>query len=84
MVAIPTGIISAGFVETYTKINRIVLKEEEKPLHFVTSVMVADHPWNGKKVSEIIMPPETVLVIIIRDDEELIPNGDTVLTNTNG
>ncbi|SCX18400.1 voltage-gated potassium channel [Lachnospiraceae bacterium YSD2013] len=79
MVAIPTGIISAGFVETYTRINRIVFKEEEKPLHFVTSVMVADHPWNGKKVSEIIMPPETVLVIIIRDEEELIPNGDTVL-----
>ena len=25
------------------------------------------------------MPPETVLVIIIRDEEELIPNGDTVL-----
>jgi voltage-gated potassium channel len=79
MVAIPTGIISAGFVETYTRINRIVFKEEEKPLHFVTSVMVADHPWNGKKVSEIIMPPETVLVIVVRDDEELIPNGDTVL-----
>ena len=79
MVAIPTGIISAGFVETYTKINRIVFKEEEKPLHFVTSVMVKDHPWNGKKVSEIVMPPETVLVIVIRDDEELIPNGDTVL-----
>ena len=27
MVAIPTGIISAGFVESYTKINKIVFKE---------------------------------------------------------
>ena len=79
MVAIPTGIISAGFVEAYTKINRIVFKEEEKPLHFVTSVMVKGHPWNGSKVSDIVMPPETLLVIVIREDKEIIPDGDTVL-----
>ena len=76
MVAIPTGIISAGFVESYTKINKIVFKEEEKPLHFVTSVMVKDHPWNGKSISDIILPPETVLAVVIRDEKEIIPHGD--------
>ena len=79
MVAIPTGIISAGFVESYTKINKIVFKEEEKPLHFVASVMVKDHPWNRKKLSDVVLPPETVLAVIIRDDDEIIPKGDTVL-----
>ncbi len=79
MVAIPTGIISAGFVESYTKINKIVFNEEEKPLHFVASVMVKDHPWNHKKLSDVVLPPETVLAVIIRDDDEIIPKGDTVL-----
>lgn len=78
MVAIPTGIISAGFVESYTKINRIVFKEEEKPLHFVASVMVKDHPWNHKPLKEAILPPETVLALIIRDEKEIIPKGDVV------
>ena len=79
MVAIPTGIISAGFVESYTKINKIVFKEEEKPLHFVASVMVKDHPWNRKKLADVVLPPETVLAVIIRDDDEIIPKGDTIL-----
>ena len=78
MVAIPTGIISAGFVESYTKINKIVFKEEEKPLHFVASVMVKDHPWNHKPLKEAILPPETVLAVIIRDEKEIIPKGDLV------
>ena len=78
MVAIPTGIISAGFVESYTKINKIVFKEEEKPLHFVASVMVKDHPWNHKPLKEAILPPETVLAVVIRDEKEIIPKGDLV------
>ena len=78
MVAIPTGIISAGFVESYTKINKIVFKEEEKPLHFVASVMVKDHPWNHKPLSETILPPETVLAVVIRDEKEIIPRSDFV------
>lgn len=78
MVAIPTGIISAGFVESYTKINKIVFKEEEKPIHFVASVMVKDHPWNHKPLKEAILPPETVLAVVIRDEKEIIPKGDLV------
>lgn len=78
MVAIPTGIISAGFVESYTKINKIVFKEEEKPIHFVASVMVKDHPWNHKPLKEAILPPETVLAVVIRDEKEIIPKGDLI------
>lgn len=79
MVAIPTGIISAGFVESYTKINKIVFKEEEKPLNFVTSIMTENHPWCGRLVKDLVFPPETVLVVVIRDDEEIVPRGDTKL-----
>lgn len=79
MVAIPTGIISAGFVEQYTKINKLVLKEEEKPLKFVTALMCENHPWCNKMVREVVFPPEIVLVVLIRDEEEIVPRGDLVM-----
>ncbi len=79
MVAIPTGIISAGFVESYTKINRIAFMEEERALNFISGYLSEKHPWAGKKVREITFPPETVLAVIVRDEEEIVPRGDTML-----
>lgn len=76
LVAIPTGIISAGFVEQYTKINKITLKEEEKRLNFIAATMTEKHSWNGKLVREVIFPPDTILVALIRDEEEFVPRGD--------
>lgn len=81
MVAIPTGIISAGFVEQYTIINKLVLKEEEKPLKFVTALMSEKHPWCNKMVREVVFPPEIVLVVLIRNEEEIVPRGDLVMKN---
>ncbi|MBO7402552.1 MAG: ion transporter [Lachnospiraceae bacterium] len=77
MVAVPTGIISAGFVESYSKINRIVFMEEERPIRFLTSTVNKNHKWVGKRVKELVFPPETILAAIIRDEEEIVPKGDT-------
>lgn len=79
MVAIPTGIISAGFVEQYTKLKLRERHSEEHELKFVTSVLETGHPWTGKRVKEIIFPPQLILMMIIRGEEILVPNGDTAL-----
>ncbi len=79
MVAIPTGIISAGFVESYTRLNRIAFVEEEKPLRFLACVLDRGHEWENRKLSELVMPPQIIVAAIIRDDEEIAPNGSTVL-----
>lgn len=79
MVAIPTGIISAGFVEQYTKLRMMAFHSEEHELKFVTSVIPQGHSWCGKKVKEVAFPPQIILVTIIRDGEALVPNGDTVM-----
>lgn len=79
MVAIPTGIISAGFVEQYTKLSRRLYEAEEQSLKFVTSVLTDNHPWNNKMIKDVIFPPQLILVIVIRDDEEMVPKGDLVL-----
>lgn len=79
MVAIPTGIISAGFVEQYTKLKVAATEVEERDFRCVTSDIGDDHDWVGKRVREITFPPQLILVMIVRDDEIIIPKGDTIL-----
>ena len=79
MVAIPTGIISAGFVEQYAKLRMMAFHSEEHELKFVTSVIPQGHSWCGKRVKEVPFPPQIILVTIIRQGEALVPNGDTVM-----
>lgn len=79
MVAIPTGIISAGFVEQYTKQRSVYNEVEHGALKLVTSVMNEKHSWCGKFVKDILLPPQMILVVIIRDGDDIIPNGDTKL-----
>lgn len=77
MVAIPTGIISAGFVEEYTKIK--TYRGSEHELQFVVSEVLEEHPWNNKKIRDVIFPPELILAMIIRHGDVVVPKGDTVL-----
>lgn len=79
MVAIPTGIISAGFVEQYTKLNRMDKILEEKELKFITSEVTKGHSWCGQEIKKLVFPPELLLVIIMRDGVVIVPKGDTVI-----
>ena len=77
MVAIPTGIISAGFVAEYTKIKTYSASEHE--LQFVISDVGADHSISNKRVKDIPFPPGLLLVMIIREDKPIVPKGDTLI-----
>jgi voltage-gated potassium channel len=81
MVAVPTGIISAGFVEQYQKVKRFTDESEVRALRFVTSVVDAKHAWAGKLLKDIVFPPQLLLAVILRGDggneEEIIPEGST-------
>ena len=77
VVAIPTGIISAGFVEHYTKLKTLSFSEETHDVHFVVSDMRKDHIWVGKMIKDIILPPEVIIAAIYRDGELIVPNGKT-------
>jgi len=77
MVAIPTGIISAGFVEHYTKLKTLSFSEESHDVHFVVSDMNKSHLWNGKMLKDITLPPEVIVAAIYRDGELIVPNGKT-------
>lgn len=79
MVAIPTGIISAGFVEQYSKIKSITYHSEERDLKFVTSTIYDKHPWNNKSVKDVVFPPQLLLIMVERKKEAIIPRGDFIL-----
>lgn len=79
MVAIPTGILSAGFVEHYTRMKTIKEHAEESDIRFVQIVMNEGHPWVGKTVRELPVPPGLLIAVIHRRDEVIVPRGDTVI-----
>ncbi len=79
VVAIPTGIISAGFVEQYTKAKKNDLFAKEVAVHFVTITIIKGHNWEGRKVREANVPQGLVLIIILRNGETIVPDGDTVI-----
>ena len=79
IVAIPTGIISAGFVERYTKIKETMTRGEERAVRFITSTVSHGHSWCGRKLCDIILPPQLLLVVVMRGDEQIVPEGSTVI-----
>ena len=77
LVAVPTGIISAGFVEKYTRIKAASTIGEERDVRFITSTVSHGHSWCGKKLCNIVLPPQLLLMVILRNEEQIVPDGDT-------
>ena len=78
-VAIPTGIISAGFVEQYTKLKEISAYSDESDIRFVTLKIGEGHPWQHQQIEDISLPPGMILAVIVRKGSTIVPRGDTVL-----
>ena len=78
MVAIPTGILSAGFVEQYSLIKKSTDYLMEKELKFIKLIITKDHNWNEKKVCELNLPRGLILAAVLRNGDTLIKTGDIV------
>lgn len=72
LVAIPTGIISAGFVEQYTRMKSLSDAAEGSDLRFVMITMEKGHPWIGQHIKEISLPPEIIIAAIIRGGDDVV------------
>ena len=82
LVAIPTGIISAGFVEQYTKAGSLSGIIDDNDLRFVIVSVESDHPWVGHKIDELVLPHELsggVIVSVYREGKTLIPDDNTII-----
>lgn len=52
---------------------------EEAGVQFLELSVQEGHAWIGKTVREITTPPGTLLNVIFRSEERIIPNGETVI-----
>ena len=76
LVAIPTGIISAGFVEEYQLATRLADIEQEKDVRFIKASIDPGDAWIGKTISEVAMPSGSIIALVLRNGETLVPRGD--------
>lgn len=79
VVAIPTGIISAGFVEQYAEMKKAVHVGTEKDMQFIKIPLKENDRWVGKRVGELGLPEQVIMAMIKRGDRSLIPRGDVLL-----
>ena len=79
MVAIPTGIISAGFVDQYSRIKRISEYGQASDVHFIQVYLRKKDAWVGKTVRDAGLPGGVIAAAIQRGGRIVMPRGDTVL-----
>lgn len=76
-VAIPTGIISAGFVEQYQRKSNI-LNIRQADIKDIAEIFV-DKRYAGKTIEEIEEFDQVSIFLILRDDLSILPQKDTIL-----
>ena len=84
LVAIPTGIISAGFVEQYEIFKNQSEKAEETDVHFICVPLQGKDIWTDKKIADLQFPKGMMIAAVQRDKEVLVPRGDLILKAGDG
>ncbi len=79
MVAIPTGILSAGFVEQYARLKTLEESAGEGVLPCLSLAITEAHPWADCTVEVLPLPPGLQLTMVVRLGQPLLPQGGTRL-----
>ena len=79
MVAIPTGIISAGFVEQYALVKKITEDSSEENIRFIKVRIGKKDAWEGKQIEALGLPAGMIIAAVHRDGDILIPHGNLTL-----
>ena len=79
LVAIPTGIISAGFVEQQTIMKTKNSYMDETNVRFVVIKVTTGHVFENKMIKDLNVPVGLIVSVIVRDDEPLLPYGSMVI-----
>ena len=79
MVAIPTGIISAGFVDQYSRLKRISEYAQEEDIHFIKVNLQKQDNWVGQQIKDLMLPHGVIVAMIRRGRENIVPRGDVIL-----
>lgn len=50
---------------------------DEIPIRFIRLHITQNHPWISKKIKNIKLLPDVILVLVVRNGEQIIPRGNT-------
>ncbi len=78
LVAIPTGIISAGFVEQF-RLRSASDKKFQDIEQIGEIVITKDHEFVGKSIGEITSGSDVSILLVLRDEMSLLPTENIVL-----
>jgi len=53
--------------------------QEKNEIQLINLHISSNNPWKSLMVKEIMLPPEMLLVTIMRGEEIIVPNGDTII-----
>lgn len=79
MVAIPTGIISAGFVDQYSRIKRISEYAHEEDVQFIKIHLTEQDKWAGTTIKNLSLPQGVIIAAIRRGEKIIVPRGNVTL-----
>ena len=79
MVAIPTGIISAGFVDQYSRLKKLSEYANEEDVHFIKVNLKKQDSWVGRQIMDLGLPHGMIVAMIRRGSENIVPRGNVVL-----
>lgn len=79
MVAIPTGIISAGFVEQYSRLKRISEYAQEDEVNFIKIHLEDGDRWVSQAIRDLGLPFGVIVAAIRRSGQIIVPRGDVIL-----
>jgi len=79
MVAIPTGIISAGFVDQYSRIKRMSEYVKTEEVHFLKILLEEKDAWAGRTIQQLELPVGTIVAAVKRNGKVIVPRGSTQL-----
>ncbi len=79
VIAIPTSIISAGFVDQYSRLKRISEYASEENVHFIKVNLQKHDDWVGRTIMELKLPHGVIVAMVRRGQENIVPRGDVEL-----
>ncbi len=79
VIAIPTSIISAGFVDQYSRLKRISEYASEENVHFIKVSLHKNDTWVGKTIMDLQLPHGVIVAMVRRGQENIVPRGDVEL-----
>ena len=80
IVAIPTGIISAGFVEQYSKLKKLSEQAEEAEINFIRIKLEKKDKWVGMKIRDLNLPKGLIIAAVLKNGAVMeVPRGETLL-----